>query len=63
MRAPAALVAVAVALAAAGPALGAKGNERYHGETEDGRAVKLVADERGAVIRGAITAETACTRG
>ena len=58
-----AFAAVAVALAAAGPAFGAKGDDRYRGETEDGRAVKLVVDERGAVVRGAITAETDCTRG
>lgn len=41
----------------------AASNDKYTGETEDGHAVKLVVDERGAVIRGAITAETECTDG
>lgn len=34
---------------------------RYKGETEDGRKVKLVADPRGEVMRGAITAITDCS--
>lgn len=63
MRSRAALAVCGVVLAATGAALAAKGDERYRGETEDGRSVKLVADERGAVFRGAITAETDCTRG
>jgi len=43
------------AVAAAGDAV------RYKGETEDGRKVKLVADSRGEVLRGAITAITDCS--
>jgi len=46
-------------LAATAPAAGV----RFVGETEDGRKVKLVADGRGEVIRGAITTETTCTSG
>lgn len=34
---------------------------RYAGETEDGRRVKLVADARGEVVRGAITVGTECS--
>jgi hypothetical protein len=34
---------------------------RYKGETEDGRKVKLVADQRGEVLRGAINAVTDCS--
>lgn len=33
----------------------------YKGETEDGRKVKLVADPRGEVLRGAINAITDCS--
>lgn len=50
-----------LALLAAAQATALEGAERYFGETEDGRKVKLVANERGAVIRGAITADTDCT--
>jgi hypothetical protein len=56
------LAAAAVLLATAGPA-GAAESVRYKGETEDGRAVKLVANAAGAVQRGAITTETTCTGG
>ena len=49
-------------LALAAPALAAD-SIRYAGETEDGRTVKLVANQHGAVQRGAITTETDCTTG
>ncbi len=55
----------ALALASAALAAPALATEvvRYAGETEDGRKVKLVADSRGEVLRGAITTETVCTNG
>jgi hypothetical protein len=56
------LAATAAALVAATPA-GAAEAVRYKGETEDGRAVKLIANQHGAVQRGAITTETTCTGG
>ena len=59
MRRRAALLAAWLVLLAA-PATAAA-TERYVGETEDGRSVKLVANDRGAVMRGSITAMTDCT--
>ena len=50
------------AAAIAAPALAAD-DIRYAGETEDGRAAKLVANQHGAVQRGAITVETTCSDG
>lgn len=56
-------VALTVGLGAlAAPATAANG-ETYLGETEDGRAVKLFADERGEIVRGGVTVETECTEG
>jgi len=54
--------ALALAVLSAGSAQAA-GGVRYTGETEDGRAVKLVANAHGAVERGAFTLTTECTGG
>ena len=55
-------MAALLAAALASPAVAAE-EIRYAGETEDGRAVKLVANQHGAIQRGAITVETTCTDG
>lgn len=51
-----------LALVAAAPAIAAA-TDKYVGETETGERVKLVTDRDGAVVRGAITAITTCSRG
>ncbi len=55
-----------LALAAAGACASvavAAGGDVYRGETEDGRPVKLVAGDDGAVFRGAATTMTRCGSG
>lgn len=62
MRARVGLVVAVAALLVTPPAIAAT-VVRYVGETETGERVKLVTNGRGAVVRGAITAMTACTGG
>jgi hypothetical protein len=64
MRTPvrlATLIASVTALASIGAAsASAAGGDVYKGETDDGRPVKLVTGDDGAVIRGAATTMTHC---
>jgi hypothetical protein len=55
----AAAIALTVAILGASAAIAA-GGDVYRGETEDGRPVKLVAGDAGAVYRGAATTMTRC---
>jgi len=59
LRAPSILIGLALAVPTVPAAAAAA--ERYIGETETGERVKLVANGRGEVVRGAITAITDCS--
>lgn len=61
MRSTAILIPPVALAVAVSPATAAAGNVTFGGATDQGRNVKLVADARGRVIRGAATVLTECS--
>lgn len=55
------LVVSVLVLVPADVAVAVKGNVKFAGDSDQGRKVKLVADERGRVVRVAATVLTVCT--